>query len=208
MAQPPSIKATALPAGSRRPESADRGGEASAREEVEARLRGEDLRYLDKQLAATTWIPIDSYRRRGRDPDRARGGRLQSRGVPARPRRAWRSAFTRRGLYRQFEASSETWGNRVGKIAATMAAVLYNFTKWSFELGSGRGIFTITVDEADRVPGRRALHRAGLHRVHLASRVGRQRARATSEARTPPPFEGQAECVPAESPGGRSRQRG
>jgi hypothetical protein len=122
-----------------------------SREEVEARVQAGDLRYLDKQLAATTWIPIDTYRRvveilieieANGTPELY----LHNRGVRAAQR------LHKAGLYRQFEASSETWGNRVGKIATTMAAVLYNFTKWSFELGSQRGIFTITVDEATEFP--------------------------------------------------------
>jgi hypothetical protein len=33
-----------------------------------------------------------------------------------------------------------------------MAAVLYNFTKWSFEIGAERGVFTINVDEAAELP--------------------------------------------------------
>jgi len=40
----------------------------------------------------------------------------------------------------------------VGNIATTMASVIYNFTKWSFELTPERGGFTITVDEASAFP--------------------------------------------------------
>ncbi|HXZ86300.1 MAG TPA: hypothetical protein VEI82_12505, partial [Myxococcota bacterium] len=102
--------------------------------------------------AATTWVPIDVYKRvveilieieaGGSSPEVY----LHGRGVRAAQR------LHKAGLYRQFEASSETWGNRVGKIATTMAAVLYNFTRWSFELGSGRGVFQIVVDEARAFP--------------------------------------------------------
>ena len=151
MAQPPSIKATAFQPAADDLNRLIETGKIS-REEVEARLRAEDLRYLDKQLAATTWVPIDGYRRvveilieleaGGSTPEVY----LHNRGVRAAQR------LHKAGLYRQFEASSETWGNRVGKIAVTMAAVLYNFTKWSFELGSERGLFTITVDEAAEFP--------------------------------------------------------
>jgi hypothetical protein len=122
-----------------------------SRGEVEARLRAEDLRYLDKQLAATTWVPIDIYQRvveilvevEANGPAELY---LHGRGVRAGQR------LHKAGLYRQFEASHQTWGNRVGKIATTMAAVLYNFTKWSFELGTGRGVFQIVVDEARDFP--------------------------------------------------------
>jgi hypothetical protein len=121
-----------------------------SRGEVEARLRADDLRYLDKQLAATTWVPIDIYARvveiliEIEAPGQPQVY-LHQRGVRAAQR------LHKAGLYRQFDASAETWGNRVGKIATTMAAVLYNFTKWSFET-SGRGIFQIVVDEAREFP--------------------------------------------------------
>ena len=146
----PSIKATGFQSAADDLNRLIETGKIS-REEVEARVQTGDLRYLDKQLAATTWVPIDTYRRvveilieiEANGPPEVY---LHNRGVRAAQR------LHKAGLYRQFEASSETWGNRVGKIATTMAAVLYNFTKWSFELGSGRGIFTITVDEAAEFP--------------------------------------------------------
>jgi len=126
--------------------------ERISREEVEARLRKEDFRFLDKQLAATTWVPIDLYKRVVDILVELEAGALRpevylhNRGVRAATR------LHKAGIYRQFEASSETWGNRVGKIATTMATVLYNFTKWSFEMGGERGFFSITVDEATDFP--------------------------------------------------------
>ncbi|HXX48593.1 MAG TPA: hypothetical protein VEN47_10210 [Myxococcota bacterium] len=150
MAQPPSIKATGFQSAADDLIRLVDAGRIS-RGEVEARLRAEDLRYLDKQLAATTWVPIDCYRRlveilvevEANGPAELY---LHGRGVRAAQR------LHKAGLYRQFEASAETWGNRVGKIATTMAAVLYNFTRWSFEAGSGRGMFQIVVDEAREFP--------------------------------------------------------
>ena len=148
--QPPSIKATGFQS------AADDlmrliDAERISRAEVEARLRKEDLRFLNKQLAATTWVPIDTSARvvdilvelEANGPPQVY---LHARGTRAGQR------LHKAGLYRQFEAKTETWGGRVGKIVTTMAAVLYNFTKWSFELGSGRGVFTITVDEARDFP--------------------------------------------------------
>ena len=146
----PSIKATGFQSAADDLNRLIETGKIS-REEVEARVQTGDLRYLDKQLAATTWVPIDTYRRVVEilieiEAQGAPEVYLHKRGVRAAQR------LHKQGLYRQFEASTETWGNRVGKIATTMAAVLYNFTKWSFELGSGRGIFIITVDEAAEFP--------------------------------------------------------
>jgi hypothetical protein len=149
MAQPPSIKATGFQSAA---DDLVRLIEARkiSREEVEARLRGDDLRYLDKQLAATTWVPIDVYQRvvdilvklEANGPPQVY---LHNRGVRAGQR------LHKAGLYRQFDASPETWGNRVGKIATTMASVLYNFTRWSFEIGEGRN-WQIVVDEASQFP--------------------------------------------------------
>jgi hypothetical protein len=56
------------------------------------------------------------------------------------------------GVYRQFEASVETWGKRAGSIATTMSAVLYNFTRWTFEARPDRGGFEIRIDEAREFP--------------------------------------------------------
>jgi len=62
MAQPPSIKATGFQSAADDLKKLVDAGRIS-RAEVEARLRVEDLRFLDKQLAATTWVPIDTYAR-------------------------------------------------------------------------------------------------------------------------------------------------
>jgi len=147
----PSIKATGFQSAADDLNKLVEAGKIS-REEVEARLRKEDFRFLDKQLAATTWVPIDVYKRvvdilveieaGGMRPE----AYLHNRGVRAAQR------LHKAGIYRQFEASSETWGKRVGNIATTMATVLYNFTKWSFELTDERGGFAITVDEATDFP--------------------------------------------------------
>lgn len=150
MAQPPSIKATGFQSAANDLVRLADAGRIS-REEVEARLRAEDMRYLDKQLAATTWVPIATYARvvdilieleANGQPEVY----LHNRGVRSAQR------LHKANIYRQFEASTETWGNRVGKIVTTMSTVLYNFTRWTFEVGQGRGVWQITVDEAAEFP--------------------------------------------------------
>ncbi|HTO55405.1 MAG TPA: hypothetical protein VMR50_18625 [Myxococcota bacterium] len=147
--QPPSIKATGFQSAADDLARLIEAGRIS-RQEVEGRLRADDLRFLGKQLAATTWVPIDIYSRVVDILVELEGGGnaelyLHNRGVRAGQR------LHKAGLYRQFDASTETWGNRVGKIATTMASVLYNFTRWSFELGEGR-TWQIVVDEAREFP--------------------------------------------------------
>ena len=150
MAQIPSIKATGFQSASDDLARLIQEGRIS-RLEVEARLDPGDLRYLGKQLAATTWVPIATYARvieilveleaNGR-PEQY----LHARGVRSGER------LHKAGLYRQFQASTETWGDRVGKIVTTMAAVLYNFTRWTFEAGAEHGLFRITIDDAAEFP--------------------------------------------------------
>jgi hypothetical protein len=149
VAQPPSIKATGFQSAADDLIRLVDAGRIS-RAEVEARLRADDLRYLDKQLAATTWVPIDIYARLVAILVEVEGGGqpevyLHQRGVRAGQR------LHKAGLYRQFDAKMETWGNRIGKIVTTMAAVLYNFTKWSFEMGSERS-WRIDITEARDFP--------------------------------------------------------
>lgn len=119
--------------------------------ELEARLERDDLRYLEKQLAASTWVPIATYRRVVEvlielEADGAPELYLHGRGIRSAER------LHKIGLYRQFEASVDTWGVRVGKIATTMAAVIYNFTRWTFESGETHGDFKIVVDDARDFP--------------------------------------------------------
>jgi hypothetical protein len=150
MAQIPSIKATGFQSASDDLARLVQAGRIS-RLQVDARLDADDLRYLDKQLAATTWVPIATYARvieilveleaNGR-PE----AYLHGRGVRSGER------LHKAGLYRQFQASTETWGIRVGKIVTTMAAVLYNFTRWNFEAGAEHGLFRITLDDAADFP--------------------------------------------------------
>jgi hypothetical protein len=150
MNQPPSIKMTGFQS------AADDlvclvGAGRISRANVEARLRAEDLPFLHKKLAATTWVPIDTYARLVDvlvevEANGPADVYLHSRGTRAGQR------LHKAGVYRQFEASTETWGNRVGKIVITMAAVLYNFTKWTFEVGSEHGVWQIKVDEAAAFP--------------------------------------------------------
>ena len=121
------------------------------RAELAGRLERGDLQYLDKQLAASSWVPVATYARAlavlieleaGSDV----AGYLRGRGKRAAER------MHKMGLYGQFEANLETWGYKVGTITATMGAVIYNFTKWSFESDPDNGSFQTTVDDARDYP--------------------------------------------------------
>ncbi|MFI5317426.1 MAG: hypothetical protein ACHQ6T_17130 [Myxococcota bacterium] len=118
---------------------------------LHARLEREDLPFLGKQLAASSWVPMTTLARAlqilvdleaGDSP----AGYLRERGRRAAAR------LHKLGLYSQFDASVETWGQRVGAITVTMGAVLYNFSRWSFESEGERGDFRTTMREATDYP--------------------------------------------------------
>ncbi|MFI5317427.1 MAG: hypothetical protein ACHQ6T_17135 [Myxococcota bacterium] len=122
-----------------------------SRDELEARLPVADFAYLAKSLAASSWVPIETYERvaailvelegNGDFPSYFRG---RGRRAAARLHKA--------GLYRQFDASVEAWGKRAGKVATTMSAVLYNFTRWTFAVKEDERAFQIIVEDALEFP--------------------------------------------------------
>jgi hypothetical protein len=122
-----------------------------SRAELEKRLDARDFAYLGKHLAASSWVPIESYVRVANvlaDLE-ARGdfaGYFRARGRRAAER------LHKAGLYKQFDANSETWGKRAGKIATTLSGVLYNFTRWTFETKEGKHPFQIVIEDAREFP--------------------------------------------------------
>jgi len=146
----PSIKATGFQSAADDLERLVREGRLT-RAELEAQLEPEDRAFLGKQLAVSSWVPIATYTRAleilivleaGRDVQQY----LRSRGKRAAER------LHKMGIYGQFDAKIETWGHRVGTITATIGAVLYNFTRWSFESDEESGTFHLTVDDARDYP--------------------------------------------------------
>ncbi|HTO69623.1 MAG TPA: hypothetical protein VMR31_07150 [Myxococcota bacterium] len=130
LANVPSIKATGFQS------AADDLGKLVAagrisRQDMERRLHPSDLPFLGKQLAASSWVPIETYVRvldilveleAGGDVE----GYLRERGRRAGAR------LHKLGIYSQFNASVETYGERVGNVTTSMTAVLYNFSRWSY----------------------------------------------------------------------------
>jgi hypothetical protein len=150
MADVPSIKATGFQSAADDLARLVASGRLPQRD-LEKRLVPGDLQYLGKQLAASTWVPIATYDRVVRvlcdfDGDGDPEGYLRLRGLRAAER------LHKLGVYRQFEASYETWGSRLGKISTTIASVLYNFTRWSFEIGEDERHYRIVVDDALAFP--------------------------------------------------------
>src|SRR5215469_12238463 len=106
------------------------------RKQLEAELTLEDLDILSARIGPATWVPIDTYRRTF--------DLLVSVEAPGNSEaylfeRGWSAAerLHKAGLYSQFEASTEKWGMRVGRLIVTLGPVMYNFTNWAFELDPG-----------------------------------------------------------------------
>jgi hypothetical protein len=119
--------------------------------ELERRLDPSDLRYLGKQLAVSSWVPMATFVRvmnaaldLARVPDRDAFMRAGGAVTAARLRET--------GIYRQFEVMNEPWSVRVGKILSTLGAVHYNFTRWTFEEGEGDVAFRVTATDATDLP--------------------------------------------------------
>jgi hypothetical protein len=150
VASAPSIKATGFQSAADDLMRLVESGRLS-RAELEARLPASDSVYLGKTLAASSWVPIEVYVRVGDILVELEGGGDARAYFRARGRRA-AERLHRAGLYKQFDASVETWGKRAGNIATTMSGVLYNFGRWTFETKPGREPFTITVEDAAALP--------------------------------------------------------
>src|SRR5262245_11292010 len=122
-----------------------------SRDELRARLAEKDFAYLDKALAASSWVPVETYVRVSQILVELEANGDAYAYYRARGRKAGQRLHTA-GVYNQFNASTETWGKRAGTVATTMGAVMYNFTKWSFEAKEGRHPFQIVIDGAREFP--------------------------------------------------------
>ncbi len=183
MAGVPSIKATGFQG------AADDLGQLLAsgrvtREQLEKRLDQRDFAYLGKALAASSWVPIDTYVRVSNILGEVEGGGDVPGYFRARGRRA-AERLHKAGLYKQFDASSETWGKRAGKIATTLSSVLYNFTRWTFETKEGRHPFQIVIDDAREFPESLRFVGEGFIAYTSLNQSGGRDVRVTSERVTP-----------------------
>jgi len=150
----------------------------------EARLPAGDRSYLEKQLAASSWVPIATYVRVAAILAELEGGGDPRGYFKARGRRA-AERLHKAGVYRQFEASVETWGKRAGSIATTMSAVLYNFTRWTFEARPERGGFEIRIDEARDFPDALRFVGEGFIEYVSTHQSGSRKVEVTSERTAP-----------------------
>ncbi len=150
-----------------------------SREELEARLTGEDLEILDAKVNPTAWYPIDTYDRavevlaRKEAPLRTEEY-LVERGLKAAERLA------ALGIYSQLDATSEHMGVRVGKVIVTISRAIYNFTSFHYEPGTDGVSFSIRVEDAAAFPEAARFATQGFVE-HVASRAAGYAMRVSSE---------------------------
>ena len=154
------------------------------REKLAKRLTERDFAYLGKALAASSWVPIETYVRVSNVLAEVEGGGDVAGYFRARGRRA-AERLHKAGLYKQFDANSETWGKRAGKIATTLSSVLYNFTRWSFETKEGAHPFEIVIEEASEFPEYLRWVGEGFIEYTSRNQSGGRDVRVTSERVTP-----------------------
>jgi hypothetical protein len=120
------------------------------RERLEAALEADDLRILDEKIDPTAWYPIASYARMVEllADTEARGSRIEY--LLERGRRA-AERLSAAGTYQQLDASTAQLGARVGKVVVTIAQLMYNFSRWSYE-SVADGDFEILVEDARLFP--------------------------------------------------------
>src|SRR5262249_59565062 len=90
------------------------------REELERRVRPEDLQYLGRKLAASSWVPITSVVRIQHVLIETALDDSPEQQIRAEGERG-AAIIHKLGLYKQFEASPDRGGAGVGKILLTFA---------------------------------------------------------------------------------------
>jgi hypothetical protein len=182
MSDQPSIKGTAFQGAAEDLMALLESGRLD-RDCLEVSLEPADLALLDEKVSAASWYPIGTYVRIVELLAAVEGGRdreayLVQRGARA----AERLAAT--GLYKQLEATRETWGDRVGNIMVSMARAIYNFTTWSFRFDRETRGFTIEIEDAAAFPEIARLTAQGFVQA-VADRTALDPTEVTSERTAP-----------------------
>lgn len=105
---------------------------AISREVLDARLHADDLRLLEGKIVAALWYPLGSYGRLMELLYEFEGRRRTEYLIERGRRAADRVRAT--GLYSQLNSDWSTWGDRVGKILATLGPAMYKDTQWRIDL--------------------------------------------------------------------------
>ena len=106
-----------------------------SRADLDVRLDAEDLELLDQKLLPSAWYSLGSYGRLTQLLFETEGRRrieyLVERGRRAAER------IRNAGLYAQFSADRDRWGDRIGAMLVTLGPAMYRDTEWSYRLLAG-----------------------------------------------------------------------
>lgn len=123
-----------------------------SRADLEVRLEADDLGLLDQKLLPSAWYSLGSYGRLTQLLFETEGRRrieyLVERGRRAAER------IRNAGLYAQFTADRDRWGDRIGAMLVTLGPAMYRDTEWKFRLlaGGGGTRFEIEVSVPENFP--------------------------------------------------------
>jgi len=182
MARVPSVKATAFQSAIDDVNRLVSAGKIS-RAELERRLDPSDLPYLGKALAPSSWVPLATSTRVLQLLFELEGNGDAESYMRERGRLS-AERIHQMGLYPQFDAAADSSGERAGKIAVTLCAVILNFTRWAFEKGDG-GSFRIVVDDAREMPEFNRLTGEGFIEHLVSNMPGARKMSLRSERVTP-----------------------
>ncbi len=118
--------------------------------ELETRLQAEDLALLETKIVAALWYPLGSYGRLMELLYQTEG-RRSTEYLVERGRRA-ADRVRAMGLYSQLKSDWATWGDRVGKILATLGPAMYKDTQWRIQFDRVGGAGMSLVLEVDCPP--------------------------------------------------------
>lgn len=108
-----------------------------SRADLDVRLDAEDLELLEQKLLPSAWYSLGSYGRLTQLLFETEGRRrieyLVERGRRAAER------IRNAGLYAQFTADRDRWGDRIGAMLVTLGPAMYRDTEWSYRLLAGGG---------------------------------------------------------------------
>ncbi len=119
-------------------------------DDLRPHLKPDDEELLKREIAISSWYPIDVYARLVRLLATAAGDESPEFSIEAGRRSAERVGEL--GIYSQLdERTKASWEDEVGRLLVTLAGSFFNFGHWAW-LGSDADGFLVEVTEASPMP--------------------------------------------------------
>jgi hypothetical protein len=121
-----------------------------SRDDLRPHLKPNDEEFLKREIAISSWYPIDVYERLVRLLAALEGDGSPEFSIEAGRRSAERVGEL--GIYSQLDERTEaSWEDHVGRLLVTLAGSFFNFGHWEW-LGSEGDDFRVEVTEASSMP--------------------------------------------------------